>query len=94
VCGEEKIILYWADYSRVAKAGKNLLYRHNVLNEPTKEGPLSFVLYKTPFASVSTFSRGHPSLVSGGEKSNRSKNTSYFEYNICVKFRTIFILVK
>jgi hypothetical protein len=32
--------------------------------EPTKEGPLSFVLFESPFTSVSTVSRGHPSLVS------------------------------
>jgi hypothetical protein len=34
--------------------------------EPTKEGPLSFVLYESPFTLVSTVSRGqvHPSLVS------------------------------
>ncbi len=34
------------------------------LNEPTKEEPLSFVLFESPFASVSTVSKGHPSLVS------------------------------
>jgi hypothetical protein len=31
--------------------------------EPTKEGPLSYVLPESPFASVSTVSRGHPYLV-------------------------------
>ena len=35
-------------------------------NEPTKEGPLSFVLHKSPFASVSTVSRGLPSLALSG----------------------------
>ncbi len=29
----------------------------------TKEGPLSYVLPESPFASVSTVSKGHPSLV-------------------------------
>jgi hypothetical protein len=33
-------------------------------NEPTKEGPLSFVLFEFPFTSVSTDNRGHPSPVS------------------------------
>ncbi len=36
---------------------KNLLYRHEEPSEPTKEGPLSFVLFESPFASVSTVSR-------------------------------------
>jgi hypothetical protein len=42
---------------------KNLLYRHNKPNVPTKEGPLPFVLHKSPVASVSKVSRDHPSLV-------------------------------
>jgi hypothetical protein len=37
---------------------------HGKPNKPTKEGPLSFVLFESPFTSVSTVSRGHPSLVS------------------------------
>jgi hypothetical protein len=41
----------------------NLLYRHVESNKPTKEGSLSFVLFESPFTSVSTVSRGHPSLV-------------------------------
>jgi hypothetical protein len=44
---------------------KNLLFRHDKPNKPikkTKEGPLSFVLFESPFTSVSTVSRGHPSL--------------------------------
>ncbi len=43
---------------------KNLLYCYDEPNEPTKEGPLPYVLQESPFASVSTVSRGHPSLVS------------------------------
>jgi hypothetical protein len=47
---------------------KNLLYRHNEPNEPTREGLLSYmystVLLVPPFASLSTVSRGRPSLVS------------------------------
>jgi hypothetical protein len=43
---------------------KNLFYWHNKTNEPSQEGPLSFSLFDSPFTSVSTVSRGHPSLVS------------------------------
>jgi hypothetical protein len=38
---------------------KNLMYRHDEPNEPTKEGPLSFVFFESPFASVLTVRRGH-----------------------------------
>ncbi len=38
---------------------KNLLYRHDKPSETTKEGPLSF-----SFTSISTVSRGHPSIIS------------------------------
>ncbi len=41
--GEEKNILYWADWSSQAQ-NKNPLYRHDKLNEPSKE-PLSFVFF-------------------------------------------------
>ncbi len=43
---------------------KNLLYRHYEPNEPTMEGPLSYVLLESPFASVSPVRRGHPTLLS------------------------------
>jgi hypothetical protein len=43
---------------------KIFLYRHDNLNEPTKEGPYSFVLFESPFTSISTICRGHPTLVS------------------------------
>ncbi len=43
---------------------KKLLYQLNEPNETTKEGPLSYVLLESPFASVSTVSRDHPSRVS------------------------------
>jgi hypothetical protein len=33
-------------------------------NEPLKEGSLSCVLFESPFTSVSTAGRGHPSLAS------------------------------
>jgi hypothetical protein len=44
------------------RQNKNLLYRHDKPNEPTKKGHLSFVLFESPFTSVSTVSRGHPSF--------------------------------
>ncbi len=46
------------------RQNRNLLYRHDKPYEPTKEGPLSFVLFESPFTSVLTVSRVHPSLVS------------------------------
>jgi hypothetical protein len=40
------------------------LYRHDeAISKPTKEGPLSYVLFESPFTPVSTASKGHPSLV-------------------------------
>jgi hypothetical protein len=48
------------------RQNKNILYRHDKPNEPTKKGPLSFVLSESPFTSVSTFTRGPPlSSLSG-----------------------------
>jgi hypothetical protein len=46
------------------KQDKYLLYRHRKPIKPTQEGPLTYVLLESPFASVSTVSRGHLSLVS------------------------------
>ncbi len=46
------------------RQNKNLLYRRDKPHEPTKEGPLSFVLFESLFTSVSTVSSGHRSLVS------------------------------
>ncbi len=40
--------------ARAAKAEQNLLYRHDKPKEPTREGPLSFVLFVSPFTSVSS----------------------------------------
>jgi hypothetical protein len=47
------------------------LYRHCKPNEPTKKGFLSFVLFESPFALVSTVSRGHSSIVSAPETGER-----------------------
>ncbi len=48
------------------RQNKKLLYQLEEPKEPTKEGPQSYVLVplESPFASVSTVSRDHPSLVS------------------------------
>jgi hypothetical protein len=61
---------------------KNLLYRHDKANEPTKAGPLSFVLFESPFTSVSTVSRGHPSLVSLIKTNQRSRRHVYNLFSI------------
>jgi hypothetical protein len=63
VYNEEKNILFWANYRSQGKT-KKLFYRHNKTNDPTKAGPLSFVLFESPFTSVSTVNMGHPTLVS------------------------------
>ncbi len=56
--------LYTSELTSAAKAGyKNNLYWWDEPNEPTKEVPVSCVLLKPPFASVTTVSRGHPSLL-------------------------------
>ncbi len=46
------------------RQNKSILYRHDKPNKPAKEGPLSFVLFESPFIPVSTVSRGHPSVIS------------------------------
>jgi hypothetical protein len=48
-----KSIFYWAKQPRQDKN-----------TGAAKEGPPSYVLYESPFALVSTVSRGYPSLVS------------------------------
>ncbi len=57
--GKKYFVHCWPEQPR---QDKSLFYRHDELNEPTNKGPLSFVLFKSPFTSVSTISRGHPSL--------------------------------
>jgi hypothetical protein len=59
--GEEKI--FCTGLARAAKAAqKSLLPARQA--QPTKEGHLSFVLFESPFTSVSTVSRGYASLFS------------------------------
>ncbi len=59
--GKLYFVLGWL---KQPKKDKSLLYRHEKHNDPTKEGPLSYVLQESPCASVSTVGRAHPSLVS------------------------------
>ncbi len=42
------------------RQNKNLVYRHEKPNEPTKEGPISHELFESPFTSVPIKSWGHP----------------------------------
>ncbi len=63
----KKYTVYCTGLTRAAKAGQKSLvpsYQHDTPNEATKEGPLSFALFESPFTSVSKVRRGHPSLVS------------------------------
>jgi hypothetical protein len=62
VHGEEKIFVLGR--LEQPRQDKIFLYRHGKPNEPTKKGPLSFVLFESPSTSVLTVSKGHPSLVS------------------------------
>jgi hypothetical protein len=61
VYSEEKI--FFTGLVR-ARQDKNLLYQHDKSNNPTKEWSLSYVLFESPVTSVSTVSRGQPSLFS------------------------------
>ncbi len=60
----ENNILYWAEEREQPRKDKNQFYRRDKSKELTKEEPLLFVLFQSQFTSVSTVSRGHPSLVS------------------------------
>jgi hypothetical protein len=62
VFGEEKI--FCNGPTRAAKSEKKSLVPALQAQQPIQEGPLSFVLFESPFTSVSAVSRGHPSLVS------------------------------
>jgi hypothetical protein len=63
VSGEKINILYWADYRAAKTEQKNFLYRHDKPKEPTKEGPLSFVLFESHI-HLSFNSRQGPPLSS------------------------------
>jgi hypothetical protein len=61
---DEKKKYFVLDRQGQPRQDKKIMYPHNDSNKPTKEGPLSNVLFESPFASVSTVSGGHPSPVS------------------------------
>jgi hypothetical protein len=52
------------DQTREAKEGQKSFYPPEKPMKPTKEGLLSDIPLESPFASVSTVGRGHPSVVS------------------------------
>jgi hypothetical protein len=54
----KRYILTWADQSSQGRI------KNQRTNQEREKGPPSFVLHKSPVASVSPVSRGHPSLVS------------------------------
>ncbi len=65
VYGVEKNNVLGRLEQQLARQYKNLLYQHDKLNEPTKEGPVSIVLFASPFTSVSTVgTRQGPTLSS------------------------------
>jgi hypothetical protein len=62
VYGEENF--FCTELNTYSSQGRTeISYQHNKHKEPNKEGHLSFVLLESPFTSVSTVMRGHPSLV-------------------------------
>jgi hypothetical protein len=62
VYGEEEIFCTEPTRAAKKKAEQNLLYRHDKSSEPTKNGPLSFALFESPFPSQSNeLTRGPPS---------------------------------
>jgi hypothetical protein len=65
--GEEKKYFVLGQLEQ-QRQNRYLVYRHNKPNKPPKEGPLSIVLFESPFTSVSIVSKGHTSLcsLSGG----------------------------
>ncbi len=49
---EETNVLYLLGRLEQPRQSKNLLHRHDKPNEPTKKGPLLYVLFESPFNSV------------------------------------------
>jgi hypothetical protein len=54
------------------RQNKNLFYRHDKPNEPTKKVPLSFVLFESLFASVSTIEKRRGARLSAQVELSRS----------------------
>ncbi len=69
--------------------------RQDKPSKPTKEGPLLFVFFESPFTSVSTVSRGHPSLVSQARtvirenKDDKKISDKYIKLKRLMSLRTI-----
>jgi hypothetical protein len=59
----KKFIWKWQQKLCEQMHGARVLHRLDKSNELTKEGPLSFVFFESSFTSVSTVSRGHPSII-------------------------------
>jgi hypothetical protein len=68
--GKKYFVMGWLEQPR---QNKNFFYWHAESNELSKKRPLSYMLIESPFASVSTVSRGNPSLVSLGRKKHLGK---------------------
>ncbi len=56
--------IFFTGPNRAAKAEQKSLVPARQDQRTNQEGPLSFVLFESPFTSVSTINRVHPSLVS------------------------------
>ncbi len=63
--GIETVYYFVLGRLEVTWQDKYLLYRHDKLSETTKEGPLLFVLFESPFTRVSTVSRFPAHSLSG-----------------------------
>ncbi len=77
MCGEEKNILY--GLTRQPRQDKILLGWHK---EPTKEGPLSYVLHESPFASIVTV-RQWPPLSDLSRQDSEEKNIKNSDDSEC-----------
>ncbi len=62
--GKKYFVLFRLEQPR---QNKNLLYEHNKPNEPTKEGPLSFVLFESPFTSAEAVDMNGRFQMQGGK---------------------------
>jgi hypothetical protein len=58
--------IFFTGPTRAAEAEKNILYRQNKPNEPTKEGPLSLVRDEYPFTSGFNSQEGPPLYTLSG----------------------------
>jgi hypothetical protein len=80
--------------TRAAKAGQNLLYRHDKPNEPTKDEPPFYVLLCFSFNSqqgppLSGFSGYIYIIWSGGRKKSRIAGVQFSECTLTTVFSTL-----